>query len=155
MGRPATHGLRQLEWRLQRNRLDTRDRRALRQVEAAITADTVDAVRALYRGRVARKELLAQRGELEAIANPDFAGGKWLGHLWNSLRRDAEFLVALEAAAERDTATEHACLRCSWRGRAADFVLHNCPPATPSRVAPAAAGLHTGGGPAPDDSEDA
>jgi hypothetical protein len=127
MANSETHGGRALERRLRQNRLEPRERRALRKLDAAIVAAPLDAVRDLYRARIARKELLCQRGELAALTDPEFAGTKWLGLLWNSLRRDVELLAHLESRTQREE-QRTTCSRCQRAYSAAEYVHHRCEP---------------------------
>src|SRR5262249_34328285 len=99
-GRRPTHGVRQLARRVQEQRLAPRTPRPLANLHHAIAAEPLDAVRAHLIGRIARKELIAQRAEAALLAEGDLllatGLGKFAGWLWNSWRRDVELLALLE-----------------------------------------------------------
>jgi hypothetical protein len=128
MPAPATHGAHALERRIVTNRLEPRDRRALKKLNAALVSTPIETLRDFYRGRVARKELLAQRGELAALTDPAFGGTAWLAALWNSLRRDVELLQLLEAAAAKKDTAVTTCGACgqTFSGDPAAYLRHAC-----------------------------
>jgi hypothetical protein len=106
MARPIVHGARQMGRQLDvggpyraaamKNRIEPRTRRQLSKMERRLRAAPFEAVRADLLARMARKELVCQMAEAHLIANPDEGVSRWLGVLWNSLRRDAETLALLE-----------------------------------------------------------
>src|SRR5262245_36610421 len=97
-GAKPTHGVTQLARRLQRERLDSKTRRMLTQLQRLLCANSPEASRALLQGRVARKELILQRGEMYLLEHPEFletTSARFMVALWNSWRRDVELLAAL------------------------------------------------------------
>lgn len=149
-GRRPTHGarVRGLSVRTEDlERVDKRTRRQLTNMHSALAAEPIEAVRDALIGRIARKELLAQRAEAGLLAAADLALtvdglGKFSTWLWNSLRRDAELLVLLEAKVGDDNASGTTCGRCGGRfGDLGAYLQHTgvcaqpTPPATDTDTA--------------------
>ncbi len=127
------HGARSLEKYIRRNGLDGRSRtaKAIRQIEQQLDDEPIATLRDLWRGRYARKEVAAQVAEQQLAKTNDPGMLKWLLGLWNSLRRDAELLVALPDPTKREPSL-HDYLKSR---ETASVATTDAPPGTADRTA--------------------
>jgi hypothetical protein len=134
-GRPPRHALRQAERLVMNHRLRTNSRlgRAVAQIEQKLADEPLDTLRDNYRGRIARKEVLAQIGEQYVIKTGDTGPMKWLVWLWNSLRRDVELFTSLPDPSRREKSlTEYLNEKASLASEKASLASAISPDATPA-----------------------
>jgi hypothetical protein len=123
----VTHGARWLAARIDKNRIDPWVRRQVNKLQTALAKDPWPTVAGLVQGRIARRELLAQRMEAHLLAEPNAEGGKWLVALWTAQRRDLELLALLERQGDPEE-QRTTCDRCQRSYPAAEYVHHRCEP---------------------------
>jgi hypothetical protein len=77
-------------------------RRTLNKMQIELATAPIETVLALVLARYARKEIIAQHGEAQLLADSNATPSKWLLGLWNSMRRDAELIAVLEPRVSED-----------------------------------------------------
>jgi hypothetical protein len=117
----TAHGARALTTRLFSTRPPTRiadrQRRALRAIQRALTAQPLEHLHALTIGRLTRFEVILQSYEAWCLAHPEEPAPKHMLAVANAWRRTGEFLALLNERLERSAPVESLHEYLERRGR--------------------------------------